>query len=371
MPLTDLFLSIAFAWFSLARSYLVTSTNAELTRIREEQERTEEEEAEAEMDSVWEKFQRRPPLADLSEKTTGMRQHCSFSLRATVLTMFSSETANARSLTTNQPAPRVPPLKIKLSGPEKAVKPPVVTAPLNTKYHCDLKLSRVDLSAYDISNLPKAPVIDSAVTNKSSTSSTTVKMKPKPLVGTKPFEHLKPLKRLNTLVPKKSSPSSSSSSSPTDPPRPKQHSTSSSIRSISTENSSSSSVLKSKAPPTPIVAERTSPTTPAVQTKASEPMAKPAQQSTTLKKEKRPALPSEYRCSIPVSRIDLILYNLPMPLQKTLPTVIKTTAPGTLPQCERRFWSLVLIGRTSVSAENIRATNGTDKCISHNEYSTR
>ncbi|CAF5174754.1 unnamed protein product, partial [Rotaria magnacalcarata] len=50
------------------KTYLVTTTNSELTRLREEQERKED--AEAEQETPWEKIQRRQPLADLSKKTT-------------------------------------------------------------------------------------------------------------------------------------------------------------------------------------------------------------------------------------------------------------------------------------------------------------
>jgi len=55
----------------LIRSYLVTSINVEIDRLREEDEQRQDTEAERAI--IWEKIHRRPPLADLSKKTTGLR----------------------------------------------------------------------------------------------------------------------------------------------------------------------------------------------------------------------------------------------------------------------------------------------------------
>lgn len=294
------------------------------------------------MESLWEKIQRRQPLADLSEKTTGGR-HFSSLICCTAMQSLSSETANARPVTTNQPAPRVPPLKIKLPGPEKTVKPPVVIPALNSKYYCDLKLERIDLSLYDVSNLPKAPVTETKVTNKNPAPSNSAKIKAKTPVVTKPYEHRKPLKRLNSADPKKSSPSvasSSSTTSPNDPPRPKQ--SSSSIRSGSTDTTSSSVAAKSKMPSITTTAEhrRASLNSPALQTKPSHSTVKSSEQATTQKKLKRPQLPAEYRCSLPISRLNLSLYNLPMPPTKT-PKVTERRTTGTYPLGEKKQFTLI------------------------------
>ncbi len=61
------FNKINFVLFN--RSYLVTSTDIEIDRLREEQERKQD--AEAEQELVQQKIQRRQPLADLSKKSTG------------------------------------------------------------------------------------------------------------------------------------------------------------------------------------------------------------------------------------------------------------------------------------------------------------
>ena len=354
-PWTTFFFLIDYEWFALDRSYLVTSTNSEWTRLREQQEQREEDEAE--MESLWEKIERRQPLADLSEKTTGTRQCCSFRC-CTAMQSLSSETANARPVTTNQPAPRVPPLKIKLPGPEKTVRPPVIVPPLNSKYYCDLKLERVDLSLYNISNLPTAPVPETKVANKNSAPSNGAKIKPKPPVVTKPYEHRKPLKRLNSSDPKKSSPSASSSSSstsPTDLPRPKP--SSSSIRSISTDTTSSSIAGKSKTPSITTTAEhrRVSLNSSAPQTKSSHSTVKSGEQATTQKKLKRPQLPAEYRCSLPISRLNLSLYNLPIP-PATTPMVTERRTTGTYSSGEQRqmTWIDSLIELLSSSRSSVQ-----------------
>lgn len=58
------------------RSYLVTSINVELDRLREEQERREDAAAAAaaEQELLSDKTQPLQPLADLSKKSTGMNE---------------------------------------------------------------------------------------------------------------------------------------------------------------------------------------------------------------------------------------------------------------------------------------------------------
>ncbi len=105
------------------------------------------------------------------------------------------DTGNARPSSIPKPSLRVPPLKIKLPRLEKPVKPFVSTTPIDSKFQCLLKLDRIDLSLYNISNLPSSSTIKNKNSNASTTSFTI----------TKPHEHHKPLKRLNNSETKKQS----------------------------------------------------------------------------------------------------------------------------------------------------------------------
>ncbi|CAF4619717.1 unnamed protein product [Rotaria socialis] len=259
------------------KTYLVTTTNSELTRLREEQERKED--AEAEQETPWEKIQRRQPLADLSKKTT--------------------DTGNARPSSIPQPSLRVPPLKIKLSGQEKSSKQTVSATPaislpsLESKFRCLLKLDRVDLFSYEISNLANMPQAKNQKPNESSTSSNLVTNKTKPVNISKPHEHHKPLKRLNNSIPKKQISHSSelAKEKPDNKPNFIRVPPNSSIASLNKDKidigSSSNSSTSSE---------------------------KPAVQKTIVKKKvKRPILPPEYKCQLSLPQIDLSIYNIDLP----------------------------------------------------------
>ncbi len=89
---------------------------------------------------------------------------------------------------------------IKLPRPEK----PFVSIPLiDSKFRCLLKLDRIDLSLYNISNLPSSPPIKSKITNQLLALSNIIYDKTKSFTITKQYEHNKPLKRLNNFETKK------------------------------------------------------------------------------------------------------------------------------------------------------------------------
>jgi len=110
------------------------------------------------------------------------------------------DTGNASSVPMSQ---RVPPLTIRIPRPEKPLKPTVSIPPVDTKFRCLLKLDRIDLSLYNISNLPSSPPIKSKITNQLLTLSNIIYDKTKPFTITKQYEHNKPLKRLNNFETKK------------------------------------------------------------------------------------------------------------------------------------------------------------------------
>lgn len=112
------------------------------------------------------------------------------------------DTGNASSVPMSQ---RVPPLTIRIPRPEKPQKPTVSIPPVDTKFRCLLKLDRVDLSLYNISNLPISPPIKPKKSNEFLALSSSANNKTKSLTITKPHEHHKPLKRLNTIETKKQS----------------------------------------------------------------------------------------------------------------------------------------------------------------------
>ncbi|CAM4760197.1 unnamed protein product [Rotaria magnacalcarata] len=259
------------------KTYLVTTTNSELTRLREEQERKED--AEAEQETPWEKIQRRQPLADLSKKTT--------------------DTGNARPSPIPQSSLRVPPLKIKLSGHEKSSKQTVSATsavslpPLESKFRCLLKLDKVDLFSYDISNLANMPQAKDRKPNDSSTSSNLVTNKTKPVNISKPHEHHKPLKRLNNSIPKKQISHSSEIAKEKGDNKPN-------VMRVP-PNSSMASLNKDKIDRRPSSNSSTS-------------IEKPAVQKTIVKKKvQRPILPPEYKCELSLPQIDLSMYNIDLP----------------------------------------------------------
>ena len=272
------------------RSYLVTSTNLELDRLREEQERKEDEEMEQE--SVWERLQRRQPLADLSKKSTGTTDFLylplspfSFYLR------LLEDTVNARSSAPPQVPLRVPPLKIKLLPSDTTVKPSNPAPSLESRFKCALKLDRLDLSAYNISNKPASPPAKEKKVIEPTPALNLPTTKTKPLTISKSHEHQKPLKRLNTAEPKKAFQIS----------KDKHRPDSLSIRlSISKAPAASNQVTPSISPR---VVQNSTP-------------ASVCQEKTAANKKKkklRPDLPPEYQCSIFLTRIDLSLYDIDLP----------------------------------------------------------
>jgi hypothetical protein len=122
-----------------------------------------------------------------------------------VYSSLSLDTGNARPPSIPQPPLRVPPLKIKVPRPEKPTKPSVPIVPLDSKFQCALKLNRVNLSLYDISNLPDSSQIKRDKLNESSKPTDSINNKTKSFNITKPHEHHKPLKRLNNSETKKQS----------------------------------------------------------------------------------------------------------------------------------------------------------------------
>ncbi|UJR35659.1 hypothetical protein I4U23_028409 [Adineta vaga] len=281
------------------KSYLVTSTNVEFDRLREEQERREDAEAEQEYPN--ENIQRRQPLADLSKKST--------------------DTGNARPAVVPIPSSRVPPLKIKLPPPEKSTKLSAPIAPLDRKYHCSLKLDKINLSLYEISNLEsisKMKTQNSTESTASSSSSDSTNHKTKSFTITKPREHHKSLKRLNTLETKKQSSTLSEIS------KEKRPDESVSIRSSTSDVTVLSTKEKNK--------ERSISSSSLSSIYRSKPaVVKQIEKSVTKKKVKRPILPPEYRCSLSLLRIDLSMYDLDLPPPVTtsmnLESVI-TTSPS-------------------------------------------
>ncbi|CAF0945313.1 unnamed protein product [Adineta steineri] len=258
------------------KSYLVTSTDALLDRLREEQERKED--AEAEQERLYEAIQRRQPLADLSKKST--------------------DVGNARPSSMPEAPLRVPPLKIKLSRPEKPIQPCHSIPPIDSKFKCSLKLDRVNLSLYDVINLPSSSYIKPKKSTESSTSSNSSHNKTKSLAISKPYEHNKPLKRLNTTETKKQIPASSNIS------KEKRSDESISVRSSTSDINVLS--VKNKSKQRSISSSSGSPIyrpKPSIQRRTVE-------KSTKKKIVKRPILPSEYRCSISLPRLDLSMYDL-------------------------------------------------------------
>lgn len=303
----------------------------DLIRLREEQERREDEEAEAE--AALNKAQRRQPFADLSKKTPGLllRSKSLFVSNST-LCPFLPETVNVRPspiTPRSENVPRVPPLKLKLP-PTKPTKPPVVSAPLETKFQCNLNLDRIDLSMFDISNLKD--VMEEYKKKKTESTHRTplvLKIKDKALSISKPYEHQKPLKRLNNLEPKRLSTLSPAPSTETSFKGPSR-ANSCSTRSVSidttitltSENSSTSASIgsleiklsKSKTRKEKGQSDRGKGSVIAISLLFSE------RKTIVKKKVVRPPLPPEYQCSISVSRLDLSLYNIDLPVLNKSPS---------------------------------------------------
>jgi hypothetical protein len=228
---------------------------------------------------------------------------------------FSLDTGNARPSTIVQVPLRVPPIKIKVPRPEKPMKTSVSIPPLDTKFHCLLKLDRLNLSLYDISNLPIASQIKNKKPNESPSSSDSTNIKTKPFTITKQHEHHKQLKRLNSSLAKKQP------SPPSDISKEKHNKELSSIRLSSSSSDLALSLNKDKmstsASPSPIYQPKSS-------------IQKQSSLVTDIKKKvKRPCLPPEYRCSLSLSPIDLSTYDLDLSALN-LPMDIETTVTGEL-----------------------------------------
>jgi len=272
------------------KSYLVTSTNLELIRLREEQERREDEQAEAE--STLYKEQRRQPFADLSKK--------------------SSDTVNARppSLTVSESEniPRVPPLKLKLPTSDKSQKSPVASQRLEPKFECSLNLDRLDLSIFDISNHQEmfAEFKTKKLDKTNNRPTVPMKIKQKTIPISKPNDHQKALKRLNNGESKKSSPSSSPISPIEKTSKEKSRTNSSSTRTISIDTTITLSSENSITSASSISLERKSQNSKSSKDKH--------EKTTVTKKVKRPPLPTAYNCSLSITKIDLSLYNIDLPV---------------------------------------------------------
>ncbi|CAF3984115.1 unnamed protein product, partial [Rotaria sp. Silwood1] len=201
-----------------------------------------------------------------------------------ILSLF-LDTGNAQPSPISQIYPRVPPLKIKIPRPS-----------LDSKFQCLLKLDRIDLSLYDISNLKTILQTKNKKSNESSISSDVINNKTKSFTISKPHEHHKPLKRLNTSEPKKQLNHSSEVF--------KEKSNDKSISTRSSTNNLTSSLTKNKI-------DRSSSSTSSM---SSMYIPKRTVEKNIIKKKvKRPILPPEYHCSISLSRIDLSMYNLDLP----------------------------------------------------------
>ena len=143
-----------------------------------------------------EKLQRRQPLADLSRKTIGI--NLSLNPHHELYFLDTGNAVPSPPPPPSQSALRVPPLKIKIPRPDKPAKAPAMSPQLDTKYRCLLKLDRIDLSMYNISNLPTTPpIIPAKNPMEYPVLSNLANKKTKPVTITKPYEHSKPLKRLN------------------------------------------------------------------------------------------------------------------------------------------------------------------------------
>ncbi|CAF1613840.1 unnamed protein product [Adineta ricciae] len=269
------------------KSYLVTSTSVESDRLREERERKED--AEAEQEFLNDEIQRRQPLADLSKKST--------------------DTGNTRVTDMSTPSVR-PPLKIKIPLTEKTPKQSVPDAPLERKFQCLLQLDRLDLSKYNISNLTAMAQMKNRKSSElTAPSSNSTHQGTKSLIITKPHKHHKPLKRLNNEETKRQSTSLSEvfKDKRTDETRSVGRSTIdmrvSSAKEKSKERSDSSSSMSPIYRPLPAVLKR-------------------LDKDVKKKKVVRPSLPTEYSCSLPLTRIDLSMYDLDLP---PLPTTSSIT----------------------------------------------
>ncbi|CAF5010251.1 unnamed protein product, partial [Rotaria magnacalcarata] len=156
-----------------------------------------------------------------------------------------------------------------------------------------LKLDKVDLFSYDISNLANMPQAKDRKPNDSSTSSNLVTNKTKPVNISKPHEHHKPLKRLNNSIPKKQISHSSEIAKEKGDNKPN-------VMRVP-PNSSMASLNKDKIDRRPSSNSSTS-------------IEKPAVQKTIVKKKvQRPILPPEYKCELSLPQIDLSMYNIDLP----------------------------------------------------------
>ncbi|CAF0867335.1 unnamed protein product [Adineta ricciae] len=298
------------------KSYLVTSTSVESDRLREERERKED--AEAEQEFLNEDIQRRQPLADLSKKSTGITLSID-SLRLEIVFSMYLDTGNTRVTDMSAPSMR-PPLKIKIPLTEKTAKQSVADAPLDRKFRCLLQLDRLDLSKYSISNIKAMAQMKNRKSSElTALSSDSTHQGTKSLIITKPHKHHKPLKRLNNEETKRQSTSLSEifKEKRSDETRSVGVSaidmTVSSAREKSKERSDSSSSMSPIYRPLPSILKR-------------------LDKDVKKKKVVRPSLPTEYRCSLPLTQIDLSMYDLDLPPLPTTSSIttesLVTTSPS-------------------------------------------
>ena len=174
------------------------------------------------------------------------------------------DTENVHSTTTNESSTRVPPIKIKLVQPEKTIPS---CPPLDSTFYCLLELEKIDLSLFDVSNLPvELPTIE-----KQSPSINV----PVPKTALKQnLDKRKSLKRLNSTEKRKNSSTHRNSK--------KRNS-----NSLSSDISMLSSIRSS------ITSE-----------------ARTSISSKKINEVIRPDLPDEYRCSVLLTRIDLSSYDV-------------------------------------------------------------
>jgi hypothetical protein len=207
-------------------------------------------------------------------------------------------------------------------------------------------LDRIDLSLYDISNVSDYSKIKNNTSNQSSTDNKT-----KSLTITKPYEHHKSLKRLNTSETKKQL------SLPPEISKEKRNNDLISIRSSTSDvaissfknqkkrRTSSTSSMSPIYRPKPTIQKRKG----LLKTKIlffHKFFIVIVEKPVTKKKVNRPPLPSEYHCSLKLTRIDLSMYDLDLPPITTSANTIPMDVESTVTSkfiCLKEFYSMIIV----------------------------
>ena len=251
------------------------------------------------------------------------------------------DTGNTRVLDMSTSSVR-PPLKIKIPLTEKTAKQSVPDAPLDRKFQCLLQLDRLDLSKYNISNITAMEQTKNRKSTELTASlSNSTHQGTKSLIITKPHKHRKPLKRLNNEEKKKQSTPLAEvfKDKRMDETRSVGGSaidmTVSSAKEKSKDRSDSSSSMSPIYRPLPSILKRLGLFTKKL-TLQSNTRFSFVDKDVKKKKVVRPSLPTEYRCSLSLTRIDLSMYDLDLP---PLPTTssITTESLGTSEYCRLIF----------------------------------